>query len=80
MLPAEARSDPGRVSVNPFAVGFDVVLLRPCGLVATLIGFGFFVPAAVVTAPGGLDSIEEAWEIFVSVPAEWTFERPLGDF
>ncbi len=61
-------------------MAFDVVLLRPLGLLRLVIGAAFFVPAAVVASPGGFDSIEEALELFVLVPAEDLLERPLGDF
>ena len=80
VLPVPARADPGSAAPNPFVVAFDVALLRPIGLIATIVGFGFFVPAAVVTAPGGRDSIREAWELFVLVPGDYVFERPLGNF
>ena len=81
LLPVPARGDPGRIAApSPLAVAFDAVLLRPLGLVAAIVGAGFFVPAAVLTAPGGRDSIQEAWELFVLVPGKYVFERPLGDF
>ena len=80
LLPAPAHADPESGAPNPAAVVFDLVLLRPLGLVTTVVGAALFVPAAVVTSPGGFDSIEEAWELFVLVPAKCVFRRPLGDF
>ena len=80
LLPPAAHADAESGAPSPAAVVFDAVLLRPLGLVRTVIGAAFFVPAAVVTSPGGLDSIEEALELFVLVPAKDVFERPLGDF
>ncbi len=59
---------------------FDMVVLRPLGLVTTVIGAGLFIPAALVTAPNGLDGIGEAWRLFVVTPAESVYKRPLGDF
>ena len=76
--PAHAEPEPG--TSNPAAVVFDVVLLRPLGLLTMVIGAAIFVPAAVVTSPGGLDSIEEALALFVLDPAKSVLERPLGDF
>jgi hypothetical protein len=84
LLPSEAWSDPGSAAPNRFAVGFavgfDAVLLRPIGFVATVVGASLFLPAALVSAPGGRDSIQEAWELFVLVPGKYVFQRPLGDF
>jgi hypothetical protein len=80
LMPSEAWSDPGSAAPSGFAVGFDAVLLRPIGFVATVIGTGLFLPAALVSAPGGRDSVQEAWELFVLVPGKYVFERPLGDF
>ncbi len=59
---------------------FDVVILRPLGFVASLVGAAMFVPVALVTAPNGLDSIEQAWELFVIGPAEFVYTRPLGEW
>jgi hypothetical protein len=62
------------------AAGFDVVIVRPLGLVALAIGAVVFVPAAVITAPNGKDSLRAALEVFVTGPAHHVFQRPLGDF
>jgi hypothetical protein len=59
---------------------FDAVILRPLGFTAVVIGAAFFVPAAILTSPGGKDTIEEAMELLVIMPGEWVFTRPLGDF
>jgi hypothetical protein len=65
---------------NPIAAGFDVVILRPLGLVAMATGAVLFVPAVLLTAPNGLDSVQTALKIFVTEPAKSVFQRPLGDF
>lgn len=59
---------------------FDVIVLRPLGFAASLIGFALFIPAAFMTAPGGSEGIEQAWEQFVVTPAEHVYVRPLGEF
>ena len=59
---------------------FDCVILRPFGLVTTIIGGAFFVPAAALASPSGADNIQTAWEHFVLTPVEDTFQRPLGEF
>ena len=60
--------------------GFDLVILRPLGLVAVAVGAVAFVPAALITAPNGRDGIQSALELFVTEPAKNVFQRPLGDF
>ena len=59
---------------------FDCMVLRPLGFATVLIGGAFFLPAALLTSPGGMDSVEYAYEIFVTSPVEDTFKRPLGEF
>ena len=67
-------------SVNPAVAGFDVVILRPLGLVTLAVGAVAFVPVALLTAANGKDSLQAALEIFVTNPAQNVFQRPLGDF
>ena len=64
----------------PANVGFDVVVLRPLGLVATAVGAVLFVPAALLTAPNGRDGVDTALKFFIIEPAKSVFQRPLGDF
>ena len=78
LLPAPAQADSR--FMRPVAAGFDLVILRPLGLVAAAAGVALFVPVAVVSAPNGRDGIQEAWELLVTIPAENVFQRPLGDF
>lgn len=59
---------------------FDVLCLRTSGLVTTLIGTAAFVPAVMMTAPGGLAPMHEALDHFVLTPGRYTFTRPLGEF
>ena len=78
----EAEMDTAAASHGP-SVGskiFDCVILRPFGLVTTIIGGAFFVPAAALASPSGADNIQTAWEHFVLTPVENTFQRPLGEF
>lgn len=56
----------------------DLVVLRPLGLVATVIGAAGWVIALPFTLPSG--SAGEAAHHFVGRPFEYTFSRPLGDF
>ena len=56
----------------------DLVLVRPLGLAATVIGTVLTVVALPFTLPGG-NAGDSARELIVR-PAEYTFNRPLGDF
>ena len=62
------------------SVGFDVLLMRPVSAVATCVGAVLFVPVAALTAANGRESVEEAFELFVSTPAYNVYGRPLGEF
>ncbi len=59
---------------------FDAMVLRPVGLVGLVVGASLFVPAAIVSSPGGLAPIEEAAELFWWTPYRFVIERELGDF
>ena len=59
---------------------FDVLLLRPLSLPVAGVGAALFVPAVVMTAPGGKRPLSEALEHFVLVPGRYLATRPLGEF
>ncbi len=61
------------------AVVVDLLIVRPLGAVATCVGLGLFVPAALLSLADYPDGLEEAWELFVLIPAKNVYERPLGD-
>ena len=56
----------------------DMVLLRPAGFVATLLGSAVFIVSLPLSALGG--NTREAMDKLVKAPAKYTFSRPLGDF
>jgi len=58
---------------------FDLLILRPAGLVTTIVGGVFFVPAALLVAPTGVERIQDAWAHFVAPSLERTFKPPLGE-
>ena len=60
------------------AMIFDLVLVRPVGLVATAVGAVTFVLSWPFSALGGNSG--EASEKLISEPAAYTFKRPLGEF
>lgn len=56
----------------------DVVVMRPLGLVSTVLGAALTVVALPFTIPSG--SVEASARELIVKPAEYTFKRPLGDF
>lgn len=58
------------------AMIFDLVLLRPLGLAATVVGTAFFIVSLPVSVIGG--NTGEAAKKLVAEPAKYTFARPLG--
>ena len=61
------------------AVVVALLVVRPLGAVATVVGLGLFVPAALLSLSDYPDGLQEAWELFVTIPAKNVYERPLGD-
>lgn len=55
----------------------DLVVLRPIGLVSTIVGSAVFVVALPFTIPSG--SVGASACELVERPAAYTFSRPLGD-
>ncbi|MCP4105717.1 MAG: hypothetical protein GY749_09290 [Desulfobacteraceae bacterium] len=60
------------------SVIFDVVLLRPFGMLATVAGSALFVVSLPFAAVGG--NTGTTYETMVEKPAKYTFTRPLGKF
>ena len=61
-----------------FGYGLDLLVLRPLGVGATVVGFGFFLVGGPLSAPSG--QFRDAWELLVVSPYQFTFERPLGEY
>jgi hypothetical protein len=66
--------------LNPAVGAFDVLVVRPLAATALPVGVALFVPAALLSAPGGKDSVGQALDFFVMTPARYVFTRPLGEF
>ena len=81
-LPADAAGGEqvraGVVLQKIGAATLDVVVLRPLGAVATVAGFAFFLVSSPITAAS--QRIGTSWDTLVLAPADYTFQRPLGDF
>ena len=94
LLPAHARSqtavEVGRPAIDysemsrqvgqGLVVGFDAVIVRPLYVCATIVGAALFVPVLIVSAAGGSEGRQEAYELFIDLPSKGIYERPLGEF
>ncbi len=71
--------DPTQKEKDPGQIAFDLVLVRPFGLIATALGSAIFVVSLPFSASveGG---VKQASEKLVKEPARYTFKRPLGEF
>jgi hypothetical protein len=56
----------------------DLLLVRPLGIVATVLGCAVFIVSLPFSALGG--NTKQASQKLVKEPAEFTFTRPLGSF
>ncbi|MDM8552716.1 hypothetical protein QUF72_21725 [Desulfobacterales bacterium HSG2] len=65
-------------SMSAGEMTFDLLLIRPFGMLATLLGSAAFIVSLPFSAMGG--NIEPAYEKMVVAPASYTFSRPLGSF
>jgi len=63
---------------DPGAMTFDLLVVRPLSMLATLLGSAAFVVSLPFSAMG--DNIEPAYEKMIESPAVYTFYRPLGSF
>jgi hypothetical protein len=80
-----AVSMPGLVQANEqgtedgddVAIVFDLLILRPVGVVATVGGFLIFVGSLPISIPTG--SFKKSFNALVAKPAVYTFWRTLGE-
>ena len=73
-----AQDENQNVEISAEKMIFDFILLRPLGIVATILGTAMFVVSLPFSAAGG--NSKEAYQKMVVEPASYTFKRPLGDF
>ena len=76
--PALAAVQDPRSEISGAGMAFDFVILRPLGIVTTVIGCGFFIVSLPFTVWSG-ERIKQSGHNFVGEPAAYTFVRPLGD-
>ncbi|MGD8367721.1 MAG: hypothetical protein PVG78_08765 [Desulfobacterales bacterium] len=72
-----AQEDSFTKDRDPGAMTADLLLARPVGLCAIVVGAAVFVVSLPFSALGG--NTEQAYEKLVADPAAYTFRRPLGD-
>lgn len=76
---SSASMRPDTVTGDPASdMAADLLIVRPLGLVGTVIGAAGFVLSLPFTLPTG--SAGNAAHELVRKPFEYTFDRPLGDF
>ncbi len=79
LVSGQAHAEAGAVSGDKGTdMVVDLVVMRPLGLAATVIGAVGFVVSLPFTIAGG--NVGEVAQELVARPAAYTFTRPLGDF
>ncbi len=74
---AFARGEEEDKDITAGKMAVDAVIIRPLGIIATVLGVAFFVVSLPFSALGG--NTKEAADRLVKDPAKFTFTRPLGD-
>jgi hypothetical protein len=62
------------------AKGVDIVIVRPLSYLRLAVGAVLVIPAALLAAPNGREGVSETFDIFVVQPANYAFDRELGEF
>ncbi len=83
VLHAKAPITSDKARYDPMFVPIDIMIFRPLGLVTTIAGSALFVVFSPFTALSSIapphDAFERVGDIFVVLPATYTFMRPIGD-
>ncbi len=72
-----AASATPALAANPVAATADLLVVRPIGFVGTVAGAGFWLVTSPFTLING--TATENYELLVKTPADYTFDRPLGE-
>ena len=67
----------GTETGDDVAIILDLAVLRPVGLVATVVGTVIFIPSLLIALP--TRSVGKTFNALVVSPAKYTFVRELGD-
>jgi hypothetical protein len=84
-LPAAAASPGWERVFQGFRSSIDIVVLRPLGVARLVLGGAILLPMSTVlnavVFPIGRDTriFVEDWDRFVVEPAEYTFQREIGE-
>jgi hypothetical protein len=73
---AQSKTMDDNISAEAMAADFFVI--RPLGIVASVVGSAVFIVSLPFSVLGG--NTEIACQKLVKDPAKFTFKRPLGDF
>jgi hypothetical protein len=77
-LPAPTLADTtGKEEGDDASVVLDLVMLRPIGFVATVLGTAAFIVSLPISLPTG--SAGKTFTALVKEPAKYTFVRQLGE-
>ncbi|MFC1815416.1 hypothetical protein ACFL0M_05600 [Thermodesulfobacteriota bacterium] len=72
-----AQDTPKKKDFSGEKMAVDIVLVRPIGILATVVGSVLFVVALPFSALGG--NIDTTYQKLIVAPAKYTFKRPIGD-
>jgi hypothetical protein len=75
---AASPSQTGNDEITGSTMTADLLLVRPLGIVATVLGCAVFIVSLPFSAMG--HNTTQASEKLVKEPAQFTFTRPLGAF
>ncbi len=73
-----AQDSPDQPKISAGMMTADLLLVRPLGIAATLIGTIVYVVAYPFSAMGG--NTKATYQKLVVEPAKHAFKRPLGEF
>jgi len=72
-----------KAKYDPFFVPIDILLFRPIGLATTLASTALFIAVSPITALSAIapphDAFARTADVFIVLPATYTFIRPVGD-
>ena len=82
---AESPSSPefkweGSKAEDVTAKSLDVLIVRPLASARVLVGAAMLIPAAILSSPSGREGFDGAYDVLLSEPMEYAFDRELGEF
>jgi hypothetical protein len=81
IVPISSKAD--EQDYSPFFVIPDILIYRPIGIVATVVGAGVFTAISPLTAIAQIspphDAFNKTADILILGPGRFTFDRPVGN-